>query len=222
MPPSWYGTNASYDYHYGVKGHSTKNCLALKRKMQDLTKAGYVNFNYNTVGGPNITSNPLPNHPRPKISALTEDSTGLVKTRVSDVKMPMKNVYEALVLAKILHPEETKMIKGKEQNETVCNQYCQYHANLAGHVIQDCAEFRKRVQDLIDKREIEFLSRGGHSINMITDATYSGNLSPNGPRLITIFHDNLLVKDETSEAPKPVLVIEVPKPFLYKSNKMVP
>ena len=57
---------------------------------------------------------------------------------------------------------------------------------------------------------------------MITSTTYSRNPSPNEPRLITIFHDNLPVKDETSEAPKPVLVIEVPKSFPFKSNKMVP
>ena len=114
------------------------------------------------------------------------------------------------------------MIKRKEQSGAVCNQYCQYHANLAGHIIQDCAEFRKRVQDLIDKKEIEFSSKGEHSVNMITSTTYSGNPSPNGSRPITIFHDNRPMKEETSKTPKPALVIEVPKPFLYTSNKMVP
>ena len=68
-------------------------------------KAGYISFDYNVMGGPNVTNNPLPNHPRPKINALTEDSTGLVTTRVNNVKTPMKNVYKALVLAKILHLE---------------------------------------------------------------------------------------------------------------------
>ena len=121
-------------------------------------KADYVSFDYNVMGGLNITSNPLPNHPRPKINALIEDSTRSVKTRVSNVKMPMKNVYKALILAKILHPKETKMIKGEGQSETICYQYCQYHANLVGHVLQDCAEFQKKVQDLIHKKEIEFSS----------------------------------------------------------------
>ena len=77
-------------------------------------KAGYVSFDYNATSGPNVTSNHLPNHPGPKINALTEDSTGSVKTRVSNVKTPMKNVYEALVLAKILYSEETKMIQEEE------------------------------------------------------------------------------------------------------------
>ena len=108
MPPypRSYDTNASCDYHYGAKGHSTENCVALMCKVQDLMKAGYVSFNYNASGVSNITNNPLPNHPGPKINALTEDSTGSLKIRVSDVKKPMENVYKALVLAKILHPRK--------------------------------------------------------------------------------------------------------------------
>ena len=51
---------------------------------------------------------------------------------------------------------------------------------------------------------------------------YSRDPSPNGLRPITIFHDNSHVKVETFEALKPILVIEVPIPFLYTSNKAVP
>ena len=93
---------------------------------------------------------------------------------------------------------------------------------MVGHTIQDCVEFRKMVQDLIDRKEIEFSSNGEHSINVITCTTYSGNPLPNGPRPITIFHDNLSVKKGTFETPKSILVIEVPKPFPYTSNKTVP
>ena len=71
--PYWYDPNASCNYHYGIKGHSTENCTALKRRVQALVKAGYLDFNFNKGIGPNITSNLLPNHPRPKINALTED-----------------------------------------------------------------------------------------------------------------------------------------------------
>ena len=82
-------------------------------------KVGYVSFNYNAAGGSNVTSNPLPNHSRPKINALTEDSIGLVKTRVSNVKTLVENVYKVLIQAKVLYLEETEMIKGKEQSMTV-------------------------------------------------------------------------------------------------------
>ena len=133
----------------------------------------------------------------------------------------MKSVYEALVLTKILYSKEIEMIKKENQNGIVCNQYCQYHANMVGHTIQDYAEFRRMVQDLIDEKEIEFSSKEEHSINVIIGTTYLEDPSLNGLRPITIFHDNLPVKEKTSETPKPVLVIEVPKPFPYTSNKMV-
>ena len=148
-------------------------------------KVGYVSFDYNAAGGLNVTSNPLPNHPGPKINALTEDSTESVKTRVTNVKTPIEKVYKALIQAKIFYSEETEMIKREDQDGTLCNQYYQYHANMVGHTIQDCVEFRKMVQDLIDIKEIEFSSRGEHSINVITSTSYSRNPSPNGPRPIT-------------------------------------
>ena len=112
--PRWYDVNASCDYHYGGKGHSTKNCLALRPKVQDLMKAGYVSFDYNASRGSNITNNPLPNHPRPNINALTKDSTRFMETRVNDVKTPMENVYKALVQAKVFHPKKIETIKGKK------------------------------------------------------------------------------------------------------------
>ena len=88
--------------------------MTLKRKVQDLMKVGYVSFDYKATGGPNVTSNPLPNHLGPKINALTEDSTESIKTQASNVKTPMKSVYKALVLAKIVRPEEGKMMKRRK------------------------------------------------------------------------------------------------------------
>ena len=78
-------------------------------------KVGYVSFDYNAIGGPNVTSNPLPNHSGPKINALIKDSTRLMETRVNNVKTPMRSVCEALIQAKVLRSEETKMIK-REKN----------------------------------------------------------------------------------------------------------
>ena len=42
--PRWYDANASCDYHYGIKGHSTENCQVLKNQVQALKNASYVNF----------------------------------------------------------------------------------------------------------------------------------------------------------------------------------
>ena len=78
------------------------------------------------------------------------------------------------------------------------------------------------VQDLMDRKEIEFLEPKRQSINVITDITYSRTLSSNGPRPITIFHDNKLTEDKALEAPKSMLIMKVPRPFPYKSENMVP
>ena len=72
--PRWYDTNASCDYHYGIKGHSTKNCLALKNQVRALKNARYVNFGYDKTSGPNVISNSLPLHFGPKINKVLESS----------------------------------------------------------------------------------------------------------------------------------------------------
>ena len=58
------------------------------------------------------------------------------------------------------------------------------------HVIQECIEFRDIVQNLMDRKKIEFSKSNDSSINVIMGTTYSGTPSSTGPRPITIFHDN--------------------------------
>ena len=95
--PCWYDANASCDYHYGIKSHSTKNCLALKNQVQALKNAGYVSFGYDKVGGPNVISNPLPNHSGPKINAILESFMEGRKTCIKDVITPMKVIFQKLI-----------------------------------------------------------------------------------------------------------------------------
>ena len=95
--PRWYDANANCDYHYGVKGHSTENCVALKNQVQNLKNTGYVNFGYNKDGVPNIISNPLPNHSGPKINAISISFMGERKACVRDIVTPLGVVYEKLV-----------------------------------------------------------------------------------------------------------------------------
>ena len=116
--PRWYDANASCDYHYEIKGHSTENCLALKNQVQALKNADYVNFGFDKAGGPNVISNPLPNHFRPKINAVLESSTERRKTCVKNVITPMKVIHEELVQAGFLQfrrgeaIEEERLSKG--------------------------------------------------------------------------------------------------------------
>ena len=74
----------------------------------------------------------------------------------------------------------------------------------------------------MDRKEIEFSRPEEQSIDVITGTTYSETLSQNELRPITIFHDNEPAKDKAPKASKPVLIIEVPRHFPYKSKKMVP
>ena len=78
------------------------------------------------------------------------------------------------------------------------------------------------VQDLMDRKEIEFSNLEDSSVNVITGTMYSGTPSSTGPRLITIFHDNEAAIVEVPRVPTPVLLVEVPKPFPYTSRKAIP
>ena len=89
-------------------------------------------------------------------------------------------------------------------------------------MIQECTEFRDTVQNLMDRKEIEFSESNDPSIDVIIGTTYSETHSSAGPRLITIFHDNEATRDEMLKAPIPILMLEVPRPFPSKSQKTVP
>ncbi|KAI4363788.1 hypothetical protein MLD38_019959, partial [Melastoma candidum] len=61
--PSSFGYNpkASCQYHSGALGHDTKDCIALKFKIQNLLDDGVITFT-TPATTPNVTSNPLPEH----------------------------------------------------------------------------------------------------------------------------------------------------------------
>ena len=118
--PYWYDANATCDYHYGIKDHSTENYLALKNQVQALKNAGYVNFGYNKDGDPNIISNPLPNHSGPKINAILKSLTEERKTHIRDVATPMRVIHEKLVQTGFLQPRRGEVIKGKKLIKWYC------------------------------------------------------------------------------------------------------
>ena len=105
------GCDTSCDYHYGIKGHSTKNCQVLKNQVQALKNASYVNFGYDKAGGPNVVSNLLPNHFRPKINAILESSTKGRKTCIKDVITSMGVIHEKLVQVRVLQSKRKEVVK---------------------------------------------------------------------------------------------------------------
>ena len=89
-------------------------------------------------------------------------------------------------------------------------------------MIQECIEFWDIVKNLMDMKEIDFSESNNPSINVITGTTYSETPSSTGPRPITIFYDNEAAIAEVPEVSTPVLMVEVPRHFSYKSQKVVP
>ena len=59
--PRWYDLNARCDYHAGAIGHSTKNCTALKHKVQALRDAKWLSFNESSTKS-NVSGSTLPDH----------------------------------------------------------------------------------------------------------------------------------------------------------------
>nr|XP_012574207.1 uncharacterized protein LOC105852605 [Cicer arietinum] len=89
--PKGYDSNAVCDYHSGAVGHSTENCLALKFKVHDLLKAGWLNFKENE---PSVKNNPLPVHGGPIVNAIEENHQ--VIKEVEKIKAPMGLIFSEL------------------------------------------------------------------------------------------------------------------------------
>ena len=83
-------------------------------------------FGYDKAGGPNVVSNPLPNHSEPKINTILEDSIEERKTCVRDVITPMKVIHEKLVQTEFLR---TRRRETTEENR-LSKGYCQYHVEV--------------------------------------------------------------------------------------------
>ena len=112
--------------------------MALKNQVQALKNARYVNFGYDKAGGPNVISNPLLNHFGLKSNGVLESSKEERKTCIRDVITPMKVIHKELVQAGFLLFKRRKAIK----EEKMSKGYCQYHAELQRHGLQECIEFR--------------------------------------------------------------------------------
>ena len=67
--PQWYNLNATCVYHGGSPGHSIKQCVALKHKVQSLIDAGWLTFQEDN---PNVKTNPLSNHGGSVVNTIEE------------------------------------------------------------------------------------------------------------------------------------------------------
>ena len=67
---------------------------------------------------------------------------------IRDVMTPMKVIYEELIQAGFFRSKRREAIREEKLNKG----YCQYHAEIREHVIQECTKFRDIVQDLMDRK----------------------------------------------------------------------
>ncbi|XP_073224460.1 uncharacterized protein [Cicer arietinum] len=195
-----YDSNAVCDYHSGAVGHSTENCLALKFKVHDLLKAGWLNFKENE---PSVKNNPLPVHGGPIVNAIEENHQ--VIREVEKIKAPMGLIFSELC--------KFGLIQGNADVKARCN----FHLN-EDHSIEECNEFKKELQKLINIGTIQ-IGRWEKDDGMI--ATQSEEkLGITIPKPLVIH----FTKEESMNAPGDLrtLIVQIPSPFAYKDNKAVP
>ena len=68
--PKSYNPNVHCDYHSGIPGHSTEDCISLKKKVQTLIEVGKINFKSS-----NQSNNLLPNFFEAKTEEVKEFAT---------------------------------------------------------------------------------------------------------------------------------------------------
>lgn len=62
--------NATCAFHAGYIGHSTDDCRALKKRIQELIDQEILSFSKEE---PNVKTNPLPNHNGAAVNAMIEE-----------------------------------------------------------------------------------------------------------------------------------------------------
>jgi len=137
--PRYYDASAKCEYHSGEVGHSTKNCHALKFKVQSLIDSGWLTFQEQKLS---VDKNPLTGHANTTVNVVMgEESLSLVR-RVTKMKKPLNEVLRAICQAGLFKYEYKPEDK------------CGFHASTE-HVVDECAEFKDFVQDLIDRHILQ-------------------------------------------------------------------
>ena len=114
--------------------------------------------------------------------------------------MPMRLVYEALV--KVDHLKDRQGKEKEEMDQEKC--YCRYHGEMADHSIQECPQFFKMIQEMINRGEIEFCGKmKEQDVNILLKEV---------PKPLTVFYrgGGQQATTDTPHVPTPKLVVKVP------------
>ncbi|XP_040940723.1 uncharacterized protein [Gossypium hirsutum] len=210
--PKWYDTNAQYEYHAGITGHSIENCIAFKKVVERLIKMGIVRFDDPAV--PNVVGNPLPNHTDQGVNGISEGRNKKVKYEVAEDRTPLRRVWKEMVNRGLISSDSRKESE-EERN------YCEFH-NEVGHEIQECVEFRALVQNMMNNKEMEFYKEaknpGEGDICASEGESTTQNQTVNYPVVIISRPKN----NEAGVQMPPRVIIQRPAVFPYKDSKKVP
>uniref|UniRef100_A0A2N9HII0 Retrotransposon gag domain-containing protein n=1 Tax=Fagus sylvatica TaxID=28930 RepID=A0A2N9HII0_FAGSY len=114
-----FNPNSTCDFHFGEVGHTVENCGQLKHRVQDLIDHGVLKFE----GLPNITTNPLPNHPEGGVN-MVEIEEG------NEERIAWRRLFYTLEKRKHITPLDAP--PGPSTGDS-----CEYHSGARGHSL-DC------------------------------------------------------------------------------------
>uniref|UniRef100_A0A2N9GFK0 Retrotransposon gag domain-containing protein n=1 Tax=Fagus sylvatica TaxID=28930 RepID=A0A2N9GFK0_FAGSY len=147
-----FNQNLTCDFHFGEVGHVVENCNHLRHRIQDLIDHGILKFE----GLPNITTNPLPNHPEGGVNMVEieeeDDRSNLAGDRIL-----WRCLFHTLKEQGHITPLEAP--PGPSIGDA-----CEYHSGARGHSLECCEEFKKEITNLTEKglvKREEILSEGG-------------------------------------------------------------
>jgi hypothetical protein len=121
------------DFHFGEVGHAIENCNHLRHRIQDLIDHGILKFE----GLPNITTNPLPNHPEGGVNMVEIEEGG-------EERISLRRLFYTLEKQRHITPLEAP--PGPSTGDA-----CEYHLGVRGHNLECCEEFKEKVTDLMEK-----------------------------------------------------------------------
>lgn len=93
-PPRGYDVNAKCNFHAGSLGHTTKKCLTVKFKIQDLLDRKIISF---TPEGLNVKGNLMSGHNGPTINVIEGLENDILIQRVDQVNTPISKILEKLI-----------------------------------------------------------------------------------------------------------------------------
>ncbi|XP_017639979.1 uncharacterized protein LOC108481346 [Gossypium arboreum] len=178
-------------------------------RVQGLIDTGILQFD----GTGNTTGNLLPNHTEENMSALKKEDRWRAKSCVSEIKTPLRKIWEVMI-EKGLLCRPNRIFK---EGNTKSQYFCDFH-EIERHDIQSCEGFRKLLQDMMDNKEVKIFNKKEEADKgeVCTSKNQSSVFPYSADQPLVVYYD------AKKKQVKLKMTIEVPSPFPYNDNKAVP